>query len=191
MTQPAHKWGPPYDRGAILGRVRAVETGGTTGYERKLEAELRAAREALEEAGLPETASVQDLIRHHRNNAALAAGFDKIAAQEREKGLREALADFYGFTERARPLLGIGYGQSLGGQADRLLVDHRALAVQRTEEAGGRITHGRHCTCSACAAQDWGEPGLAPCGMHGPSCPAEYQPWGAAGTYRRTEKADG
>jgi len=175
--QPVHKWGPPYDRGAILGRVRAVETGGTTGYERKLEAELQAAREreqrlrerladtetekiergteilrlqerekalreALKEAGLPETASVQDLIRHHRSNAALAAGFDRIAAQ-------------------------------------------------RPEEAGGRITHGRHCTCSACAAQDWGEPGLAPCGMHGPSCPAEYQPWGAAGTYRRTEKADG
>lgn len=44
-----------------------------------------------------------------------------------------------------------------------------------------RITHGRHCICSACAAQDWAEPGLAPCGMHGPSCPPMYTPRGAAG----------
>jgi len=44
-----------------------------------------------------------------------------------------------------------------------------------------RVTHGRHCICSACAAQDWAEPGLASCGMHGPSCPAVYAPLGAAG----------
>ena len=45
-----------------------------------------------------------------------------------------------------------------------------------------KITHGRHCTCSACAAEDWTDPRLAPCGMHGSSCPREYQPWGLAGT---------
>ena len=45
------------------------------------------------------------------------------------------------------------------------------------------VTHGRHCTCGACAAQDWTDPDLAPCGMHGPDCPALYQPWGTAGTY--------
>jgi protein gp37 len=39
-----------------------------------------------------------------------------------------------------------------------------------------RITHGRHCGCSACARQDWSEPQLAPCGMHGPSCPPVYSP---------------
>lgn len=44
-----------------------------------------------------------------------------------------------------------------------------------------RITHGRHCTCSACARQDWSEPQLAPCGMHGEGCPALYQPLGPAG----------
>lgn len=48
-----------------------------------------------------------------------------------------------------------------------------------------RITHGRHCICSACAAQDWAEPGLAPCGMHGPSCPPVYVPLGAAGDVQR------
>lgn len=44
-----------------------------------------------------------------------------------------------------------------------------------------RISHGRHCICSACAAQDWAEPGLAHCGMHGESCPPVYAPLGAAG----------
>jgi hypothetical protein len=43
------------------------------------------------------------------------------------------------------------------------------------------ITHGRHCGCGACARQDWSEPHLAPCGMHGSSCPPRYDPWGVAG----------
>lgn len=44
-----------------------------------------------------------------------------------------------------------------------------------------RVTHGRHCSCYACACQDWSEPGLASCGMHGASCPPEYAPLGSAG----------
>lgn len=44
-----------------------------------------------------------------------------------------------------------------------------------------RVTHGRHCTCSPCAAQDWADPQLAPCGMHGRECPPVYAPLGAAG----------
>lgn len=40
-----------------------------------------------------------------------------------------------------------------------------------------RVTHGRHCFCSACAQQDWSEPQLAPCGMHGPGCPPRYAPY--------------
>jgi hypothetical protein len=48
-------------------------------------------------------------------------------------------------------------------------------------QPGERVTHGRHCICSACAAQDWAEPGLAACGMHGPSCPPVYAPIGPAG----------
>ena len=44
-----------------------------------------------------------------------------------------------------------------------------------------KITHGRHCICSACAAEDWTNPQLACCGMHGPSCPREYAPLGGAG----------
>jgi hypothetical protein len=39
------------------------------------------------------------------------------------------------------------------------------------------LTHGRHCRCSPCRWQDWTRPELAPCGMHGPSCPAAYQPF--------------
>jgi len=37
-------------------------------------------------------------------------------------------------------------------------------------------THGRHCPCSACAREDWTNPELAHCGMHGPSCPRVYAP---------------
>ena len=39
-----------------------------------------------------------------------------------------------------------------------------------------RITHGRHCTCTPCRVEDWTNPALAPCGMHGKDCPREYQP---------------
>lgn len=44
-----------------------------------------------------------------------------------------------------------------------------------------RITHGRHCVCSACAREDWTNPQLAPCGMHGASCPPVYAPLGRPG----------
>jgi hypothetical protein len=43
-----------------------------------------------------------------------------------------------------------------------------------------RPTHGRHCPCSACKRQDWTDPTLAHCGMHGPSCPPVYAPITAA-----------
>ncbi len=42
------------------------------------------------------------------------------------------------------------------------------------------ITHGRHCTCSACAREDWTDLRFV-CGMHGHECPHSYQPLGAAG----------
>lgn len=48
-------------------------------------------------------------------------------------------------------------------------------------DARKRVTHGRHCTCSACAQEDW--PRITgPCGLHGPDCPAAYQPIGPVGT---------
>lgn len=47
--------------------------------------------------------------------------------------------------------------------------------------SGTRITHGRHCICTACKNEDWTNPILAHCGMHGPSCPPRYQPFGVAG----------
>lgn len=57
----------------------------------------------------------------------------------------------------------------------------RQVRVRVVPVSSERVTHGRHCVCSACAAQDWAEPSLAPCGMHGPSCPPLYAPIGAAG----------
>lgn len=47
--------------------------------------------------------------------------------------------------------------------------------------SGTRITHGRHCMCTPCTNEDWTNPNLAHCGMHGPSCPPRYQPLGIAG----------
>lgn len=41
--------------------------------------------------------------------------------------------------------------------------------------ASMRVTHGRHCPCSACAREDWTKI-VAPCGMHGEGCPAVYAP---------------
>lgn len=53
---------------------------------------------------------------------------------------------------------------------------HVLDATRAAHEGRNPVTHGRHCRCSACARQDWTLPYLAPCGIHGPSCPAEYQP---------------
>ena len=43
------------------------------------------------------------------------------------------------------------------------------------------MTHGRHCPCTGCANEDWTQDDLAPCGMHGPSCPNVYAPRLSAG----------
>lgn len=48
------------------------------------------------------------------------------------------------------------------------------------KESGKRITHGRHCECSACAREDWTNPDYD-CGMHPKGCAHEYQPWGRPG----------
>ena len=79
-----------------------------------------------------------------------------------------------------------------------VLLDNIFVPFSERESTGGathsdneeRITHGRHCICTPCAAQDWSEPGLAPCGMHGPSCPPMYQPLGGAGTYVRPDSGE-
>ena len=63
----------------------------------RLVAERRQAQEerdaAFDAAGLPRTASLDDLIRHHRNNAGMAAGGHKIAAEEGEKRAVKAEAE--------------------------------------------------------------------------------------------------
>jgi hypothetical protein len=43
---------------------------------------LRPFRDELATQGLPETATLADLIRHHRGNAAAAAAFDSLAQQQ-------------------------------------------------------------------------------------------------------------
>lgn len=54
-----------------------------------------------------------------------------------------------------------------------------------------RITHGRHCVCMPCRVQDWTDPALAPCGMHGAACPSEYAPLGPAGALDPAETPGG
>jgi hypothetical protein len=53
-----------------------------------------------------------------------------------------------------------------------------ALGVEGEREQ--RVTHGRHCPCSACAREDWTRI-TGPCGMHGAECPAVYAPLGVEG----------
>jgi hypothetical protein len=76
---------------------------------------------------------------------------------------REALTNFC----RGR------YGDT-APEATAFRAGYRAALAARGEP---RRTHGRHCPCSACAREDWTNPNLAPCGMHGPSCPAIYDPY--------------
>jgi hypothetical protein len=66
-----------------------------------------------------------------------------------------------------------------------LLIDEWKSSVDALlgQPQGQKITHGRHCTCHSCAAEDWTNADLAPCGMHGEDCPALYRPWGRPGTY--------
>jgi hypothetical protein len=64
---------------------------------------------------------------------------------------------------------------TLDAEAFGHYIDHKASA-RAALAAAPALTHGRHCRCSACARQDWTDPSLAHCGMHGPSCPAVYDP---------------
>jgi hypothetical protein len=61
--------------------------------------------------------------------------------------------------------------------------DVARLADSRPSD-GPRVTHGRHCPCSACAREDWSNPALAHCGMHGPACPGVYAPLMTLGDIR-------
>jgi hypothetical protein len=54
----------------------------------RLREQLDALHQALAAVGLPESAGVEGLIRHHRNNSAFAAGFESAAEVS---GLREQL----------------------------------------------------------------------------------------------------
>ena len=71
----------------------------------------------------------------------------------------------------------------------RLWNENRAALSQATKrEETEKVTHGRHCSCRACGAQDWSEPQLAPCGMHGSKCPPVYDPRGYAGEVVATKR---
>jgi hypothetical protein len=82
-----------------------------------------------------------------------------------------------------------GIEARVNGDTARLFVGLKDALVPRclaaASPSSGAITHGRHCVCSACAAQDWTDPKLAACGMHGPSCPPVYAPMGRAGSVAR------
>lgn len=57
--------------------------------------------------------------------------------------------------------------------ADGTVVDHATnnVLVDGEDAIPNRVTHGRHCSCTPCRAQNWNDPGLAPCGMHPHGCP--------------------
>lgn len=74
--------------------------------------------------------------------------------------------------------------QTVGGGTRHWLRECFLPALERHDLAvvdlAKHITHGRHCTCRACAQEDW--PRItSPCGMHGADCPAVYAPLGQAG----------
>lgn len=61
---------------------------------------------------------------------------------------------------------------------DRLPTDVRQKVRAALHPDGAvrvRVTHGRHCPCSACEREDWTRI-TSPCGMHGEGCPAVYAP---------------
>ena len=68
------------------------------------------------------------------------------------------------------------------------LYNNGALSQATKREGTEKVTHGRHCSCRACGAQDWSEPQLAPCGMHGSKCPPVYDPRGHAGEVVATKR---
>lgn len=95
--------------------------------------------------------------------------------EEAKRGIPKGAA-LAKYPERGRP------DDELEAALDADNPDPEPRQDQPVDRASGEwITHGRHCICSACAAQDWAEPQLAPCGMHGPSCPPVYAPLGAPG----------
>jgi hypothetical protein len=85
-------------------------------------------------------------------------------------------------TETAVPMgiASVTHNEALPQETHDKLVE----IMQRALRAGSgeRITHGRHCVCSACKQEDWTRI-KAPCGMHGSDCPAVYAPLGAAGDH--------
>lgn len=68
------------------------------------------------------------------------------------------------------------------GACSNVTADAVIAALDSARAPVERITHGRHCTCSPCARENWGDPSLSHCGMHGPSCPGVYAPLGPAGS---------
>ena len=100
-----------------------------------------------------------------------AAGWDGLKMSSRERAILAA----------KRAIYGVEYLELDAVQQDFVerIVD-AVLNVKRSPEATS-ITHGRHCFCSACAREDWTNPELAPCGMHGSSCPRVYAPFGRSG----------
>ncbi len=96
----------------------------------------------------------------------------EMLAYLREKGFVPLTPDDVG------ALLGLIKGAQLDDAHPNMDEALALLAGKgQTEE---RITHGRHCACSACSREDWTRI-TGSCGMHGKDCPNVYAPLGLAG----------
>jgi hypothetical protein len=103
---------------------------------------------------------------------------DPLTAEE-ERELRERLRTAPSINHRYGPDPTTLHGISIAEWADRyrrLLATLDAARALPSAPDHRPVTHGRHCPCSACQREDWTNPNLAHCGMHGPSCPAVYAP---------------
>ncbi len=81
--------------------------------------------------------------------------------------------------EKVGEILRWHQGRTFTGTHDYTLT-REALALLAGKGQTERVTHGRHCTCSACAREDWARI-TGPCGMHGKDCPNVYAPLGLTG----------
>ena len=93
------------------------------------------------------------------------------AAEARCERLQQALGNLLTYAQLDDPW---GEGVQRRERYLRLLTEARE-ALAGLDTPAERVTHGRHCPCSACAREDWTRI-TGPCGMHGADCPAVYAP---------------
>ena len=90
---------------------------------------------AFDAVGLPHTASLDDLIRHHRNNAGMAASGHKIAAEEWEKRAVKAEAE----RQQAQ-----GEAEAMEAEYECMKIDVR-MACEQRQQAIDALRDAKHC----------------------------------------------